>query len=178
MLCSVKYLILTSSIVVFSCGYSNKEVFLFEQNENWGEWHAGDTISKHYNLKAYKRGSDVIYYTTNFYPNGVEKCKTVHINDRLDKVYFVNDTGGHSLDFGEIENGNGHVNIYDFKGTLTHSGNYIDGNKEGWWMIYHFSGYVMDSILYKDGFDISTADNPQLNKIFGVSGDVRDNVYH
>ena len=42
MLCTTKYLILTISIIVLSCGYSDKEVFLYEQSENWGEWHAGD----------------------------------------------------------------------------------------------------------------------------------------
>jgi hypothetical protein len=174
----MKYLILVCSISVLSCGYPDKEVLLFEESVNWGVWHAGDTTSIQYDLKAYKKGNDIIYYTTNFYPNGVEKCKTVHINDRLDKVYFVNDTSGQRLDFGKIENGNGHVKIYDFKGTLVYSGNYVNGNREGWWMAYNFSGPIMDSILYKDGFDISTPDYPIINAAFGITEKIRNNRYN
>lgn len=177
MLCT-KYLILTSCIMAFSCGYSKKEVFLFEKTENWGEWHAGDTTSIQFKVKAYKKGKDIIYYTTNFYPNGIEKCETVHINDRLDKVLFVNDTSGQRLEFGKIENGNGHVKVYDFKGTLEYSGNYINGNREGWWMMYNFSGPIMDSILYKDGFDISTPEDSMINHAFGLTEKLRNNQYN
>src|SRR5690606_5956418 len=97
-----KYLIFTIPIIALACGYTDKEIFLFEQSENWGKWQAGDTTSIQYKVKAYKKGNDIIYYTTNFYPNGIEKCQTVHINDRLDKVLFVNDTSGQRLEFGKI----------------------------------------------------------------------------
>lgn len=157
---------------------SKKENFLFEKQENWGEWHAGDTITIHYKLTAYKRGKDTIYYTKNFYPNGTEKTKTIHINDRLFKIHFVNDTTGRPVDFGNLENGTGHVKKYDFRGTLEYSGDYINGNKEGWWYFYHFSGEVLDSTLFRDGFDVNSNDSTLIDYLFGLPGRYRNNLYN
>ena len=174
----MKYLIPLIIILLISCNYSQREVFLYEKSENWGEWHAGDSTSIQYKLKVYRKGNNLIYYTTNFYPNGVEKCKTIHIGDKLEKILFVNDTSGHSLDFGKLENGNGHVKVYDFNGTLESSGNYINGNREGWWMIYNFAGPIMDSTLYEDGFDISTPHYPVLEELMGDKDNIRNNFYN
>jgi antitoxin component YwqK of YwqJK toxin-antitoxin module len=94
------------------------------------------------------------------------------------KIYFLNDTTGKPLDFGNLENGTGHVNKYDFKGTLQYSGNYTDGNKEGWWYYYHFSGEVLDSTFYEGGIDVSSADTSWVDIAFGSPGKGKNNFYN
>ena len=170
--------ILSAIVFLMTCCNSDKEKLLFEKQEYWGQWHAGDTTSIHYKMKAVKKGNDTIYYTTNFYPNGIEKTKTIHINDQLFKIDFVNDTTGKPVDFGKLDNGTGHVKKYDFKGTLQYSGDYTNGNREGWWYYYHFSGEVLDSALYKDGFEVGSNDSTSIDYIFGLQGRFRDNRYN
>jgi hypothetical protein len=67
--------ILSAIVLMITCCNSGKETVLFEKTEYWGLWHAGDTTSVHYKMKVVKKGNDIIYYTTNFYPNGIEKIK-------------------------------------------------------------------------------------------------------
>jgi len=171
-----------SLLILFSSACNiNNETILFESQENWGQWHAGDTTSIMYRMKATKSGDDTIYSTVYYYPNGIEKTKTVFVNDRLKSIFFVNDTNGNSYSFGGVINGTGHVKQYDHQGTLLYSGNYENGNKEGWWYRYHFKGEIMDSTLYKDGFDICTKDSSWINDMFGVFGDfsgIKDNWYN
>ena len=152
---------------------SEEELFLCVRKENWGQWHAGDTTSLHFVAEVFTRGEDTIYYTTNYYPNGVVKCKARHIKDHLDKVYFVNDTLGNLLDYGSVENGNGYVKKYNFQGNLEYSGAYLKGNKEGWWKFYHYSGEVLDSMLYKKGVDVTERDV----EVFGP-WKLKDNWYN
>lgn len=94
----MKKLSLFLLLLLVSCVHvkpsSDEEVFLYLRKENWGQWHADDTTSLHFVAEVFRKGEDTIYYTTNYYPNGVVKCKARHIKDRLDKVYFVNDNGG------------------------------------------------------------------------------------
>ncbi|TNE78796.1 MAG: hypothetical protein EP332_13120 [Bacteroidetes bacterium] len=158
----------------------NNETILFETQENWGGWHAGDTTSIMSRMIATKSGDDTVYTTVYYYPNGIEKTKTVFVNDRLKSIFFVNDTNGNPYNFGGVTNGTGHVKQYDHHGILQYSGNYQNGNKEGWWYRYHFTGEIMDSTLYKDGFDISATDSSRLNVMFGLFRDnvgIRENWY-
>lgn len=165
-------------IFLLSFCSSNKETILFEEQENWGQWHAGDTTSIMYKMQAIKKGNDTIYTTVYYYPNGIEKTKTVFMNDRLMKIYFVNDTTGKPYDFGKIDNGIGHVKQYDHQGTLIYSGNYQNGNKEGWWYSYHFKGEILDSILYKNGYNISSKDTTWIDELFGHISQRKNNWYN
>jgi len=169
------YCVLTL-FVVSSCN-QNKETVLFEKQENWGQWHAGDTTSIMYKMKAIKKDNDTIYNTVYYYPNGIEKTKTVFVNVRLLTIYFVNDTSGNPYDFGKIDNGTGHVKQYDHQGTLIYSGNYKNGNKEGWWYFYHFKGEIMDSTLYNDGYNISDKDTTWIDELFGHISQMKNNWY-
>ena len=171
----ISYYFIMTSILIACNQY--KETILYEEQEYWGEWYAGDTTSIQYNMRAVKKGNDTIYHTTYYYPNGVEKTKTEFINDRLKSIYFVNDTIGNPYDFGKIENGTGHVKQYDHQGTLIYSGNYKSGNKEGWWYSYHFKGKILDSIIYKDGVNISDKDTTWIDDLFGDISKMKNNWY-
>lgn len=82
-------------------------------------------------------------------------------------------TVGNLLDYGSVENGNGYVKKYNFQGGLEYSGAYLNGNKEGWWKFYHYSGQVLDSILYKEGVDVTERDV----EVFGP-WKLKDNWYN
>ena len=164
--------ILLLSTLLISCS-NNEEEYLFEIKENWGELQVGENKSIHYTMRVYKKGKDTIYYTTNYYSNGIVKCKTIHINDCLDRVEFVNDTNGESLDYGKVQNGNGYVKKYNNQGILEYSGKYSNGNKEGWWLFYRFNGDIIDSSFYEKGINQNNEDIIW----FGNTGQLKDNLY-
>lgn len=161
---------------LISCNEKSEKT-LFEQQENWGESFAGDTTSIHFKLKAIKSGKDTIYQITHYYPNGIEKTKTVMVNDRLNSIIYVNDTLGNPYDYGKLENGSGYVKQYDYQGTLTNAGSYLNGNRNGWWYRYSFKGELIDSILYKEGYAIDLKDTTWIDELFGHISLWKNNYY-
>jgi len=166
------------TLIFVSCRNSDK-VFEYGGSENWGEHYAGNTNTLHQEFKVYSQGNDTLIYFTNYYPNGKMKSKVVMKNDGLWEIKFVLDTLGNKRHFGKLKNGTGYViEFTDDLGVREHEGKYVNGNKEGWWKHYHFKGAIMDSTLYKEGYDISSqAGNTALDVLIGPPGSMKNNYY-
>lgn len=164
---------------VFSCS-SNKKIFLEEGVEYWGPHYAGDTSTLMQEYQVFIIEKDTVSYITNYYANGALKSRITMKNDLLWDIDFVLDTLGNTLDFGEFEKGNGKViqfcNKYSYK---KYEGDYLNGNREGWWLIYHHHGYIMDSIFYSEGYHQheNSKDNGIGELIYLQFGSLKNNFY-
>ena len=99
-------------------------------------------------------------------------------NDLLMEIETVLDTNGKKMNFGKFKNGNGYVIEYSSDdGIPENEGLYVNGNKEGWWKIYHFSGEIMDSTFYKDGFPQIERDDNSLSELLDLFGPLKNNRY-
>lgn len=169
--------ILTLVIILLS-GCSPKKVFEYEGKEYWEEYQAGDTTTLQQEYKVYSHGSDTLIYFTNYYTNGKLKSKVVMKNDLLWEIKFVLDTLGKNKIFGNFKNGNGYViEFTDDEGIPEKEGKYVNGNKEGWWKIYHFTGTIMDSTFYKEGFPQHEKSDDALDELLDIFGPLKNNLY-
>ena len=161
-----------------ACESKNKKL-LYSGSEKWNESIAGDTTTLRQQYKVYAQGEDTLIYFTNYFTTGKLKSKVIMKNDLLWEIEFVLDTLGKKKKFGKLKNGNGYViEFTDDTDQPEKKGKYINGNKEGWWMRYHYTGSILDSTLYKDGFDLSTkANNSALEVLIGAPGTCKNNYY-
>ncbi len=170
-------LYLSCVILLISCT-GQKKVFEYGGAEYWSEFHAGDTTTLQYEYEAYSQGTDTIVYYTNYYTTGALKSKVVMKNDLLMEIELLKDTLGNKLDFGNFKNGNGYAVEYSDDGNgKDQEGEYVDGNREGWWMIYHYSGEIGDSLFYEQGYlQLGTPRN-SLDSLLQLFGPVKHNLY-
>jgi len=174
----MKRIVIASALFFIGCKPPTK-VFQYARTEKWSEEHAGDTNTLQTEYNVYYQGDDTLIYCTNYYTNGKLKSKVIHKNDGIWKIELVLDTLGNEKQFGKLTNGNGYVKQYnDATGMIENKGMYVNGNKEGWWKNYHFTGTIIDSILYKEGYDISSkAGNSSLEALIGPPGSLKNNLY-
>lgn len=167
-------------LMLFFVACENKsKKLLYSGSEKWNESVTGDTTTLRQHYEVYTQGEDTLIYFTNYFTTGKLKSKVIMKNDLLWEIEFVLYTLGNKKKFGKLKNGSGYVvEFTDDTDQPENSGKYINGNKEGWWMRYHFTGSVIDSTLYKDGFDISSkANNSGLELLIGDPGTNKNNYY-
>lgn len=170
-------LILIIVVLTFS-SCTQKKVFEYEGKEYWGKYHAGNTTTLHQEYKIYSQGSDTLIYFTNYYTNGKLKSKVVMKNDLLWEIKFVLDTLGKNKKFGTFKEGNGYVTEFtEYQGKPEKEGRYVNGNKEGWWKTYHFTGTIMDSTFYKEGFPKYPKSDSNVEELLELFGSLKNNLY-
>lgn len=91
------------------------------------------------------------YVYEDYYPNGKLRSRSKYSEEKLIDVFVAYDSIGRVLDHGDIKNGEGYVIIYHENGVIKTKGYYSNGNRNGWWMRYSYTGRFNDSILYIDG---------------------------
>lgn len=74
---------------------------------------------------------------------------------RLVAIVLQNDSSGAALDRGSIKDGEGIARDYGVSGNLVKSGPYVNGRREGLWLMFSSEGYVMDTLKYYDGWRYS-----------------------
>lgn len=117
-------------------------------------------------------------YLTNYYSNGKPKSKVILKGDGLWNIAFVYDTLGKPKQFGSLKNGTGCVTQYNSEdGNPGSAGCYKDGQKEGWWKNYHFKGSILDSNLYKNGYQQVEDTENALSELMGSFGEMKNNYY-
>ena len=174
----MKNIVTIITIVLLLIGCRNSKKFEYEGKEYWGENHAGNDSTLHQEYKVYSQGSDTIIHFVNYYQNGKLKSKVVMKNDLLMEIEIVLDTLGKKMNFGDFKNGNGYVIEYSSDdGSPENQGLYVNGNKEGWWKIYHFTGTIMDSTFYKDGFPQFEKSDNALDELIDTFGPLKNNLY-
>ena len=158
---------------------SNTEKKLKSQGvDYWGESHAGDTTTIQTAWSVYFEGKDTMTYSTNYYTNGKLKSKVVYKGEGLWNIEFVLDTLGNHKPFGEFKDGTGCVTQYSFEdGNPASKGCYKNGNKEGWWLTYHYTGVISDSSLYKNGYDQRNRGDSALEGLLDLFGEMKNNLY-
>lgn len=132
---------------VLLSGACSKKVLISSGKDYWNEFHAGDTTTLHTEYESFQKETDTIIHFTNFYQNGVLKSKVIMKNEFLLKIELVKDTLGEKIDFGHLRNGY----VIQFRNDglgREKEGLYVDGNREGWWKTYHYTGTIIDSTLY------------------------------
>ena len=167
------------TIVLFIIGCKNPEkVFEYEGKEYWGEYHAGNDTTLQVEYKVYSQGSDTLIHSTNYYQNGKLKSKVIMKNDLLMEIELVLDTLGNKINYGKFKNGNGYViEFTSDDGSPEQEGLYVNGNKEGWWKTYHFTGTIMDSTFYKEGFPQFEKSDSGLDELLDSFGPLKNNLY-
>lgn len=174
-------LAISVSILILVCCNNPKKVILESGTEYWSENHAGDTTTLHTEYEFYSLGSDTLVQFTNYYKNGNLKSKVLMKNDLLVDIEFVLDTLGDKMNFGSIKNGNGYViEFSDDDGAPENERLYVNGDKEGWWKNYHFNGYILDSVFYKEGYaqrapSIDTLNT--LDQLLDLFDPIKNNYY-
>lgn len=170
--------ILFFSAVLLSC-VSSKKVPLSSGKEYWSEFHSGDTITLQTEYEVYIQGVDTFMHFTNYYQNGALKSKVIMKNDLLIDIHLVQDTIGNNLDFGNFKNGNGYVIQYRSDGLGPgEEGLYVNGNREGWWKTYHYTGSILDSTLYQEGFPQYQEPSNSLDTLLNLFGQMKNNLYN
>lgn len=174
-------LAISVSILILVCCNNPKKVILESGTEYWSEYHVGDTTTLHQEYEFYSLGEDTLVQFTNYYKNGKLKSKVIMKNHLLMDIHFVLDTIGNNMNFGKFKNGNGYVIEFDDDdGQSECEGLYVNGDKEGWWKNYHFTGYIRDSTLYKEGYaqrPPSTDTLNTLNLLLDLFGQIKNNYY-
>ncbi len=169
-------IIIITLLLIIGC--ENPKKFEYGGKVYWGENHAGNDRTLQQEYKVYSQGSDTIIHFTNYYQNGKLKSKVVMNNDLLMEIEFVLDTRGKKMNFGNFKNGNGYVVEYSSAdGLPENEGLYVDGNKQGWWKVYHYTGTIMDSTYYKDGFPQHDKSNNALDELLSSLEPMKNNLY-
>ncbi|PHR43331.1 MAG: hypothetical protein COA32_16525 [Fluviicola sp.] len=135
--------------------YENPErLLVLWGDEYWPKEKTGDTTTLRQSYKIYMQYPDTLLHLTSYYSNGQLKSKVLMRNEQLEEIQVVKDTSGNDLYYGDFEMGNGHVIEYSIDGGYKESeGDYVDGNREGWWYTYHYKdGDILDSTLYIEGY--------------------------
>lgn len=164
-------------ILLISCESSGRKL-LYERKEYWSKKDGLPSEKLRQKYYTYLLSEDTMIYITNYYESGRYKSKVVMKNDVLYEIKDVVDTLGRKLDFGHFKNGDGYVvefNSYD--GKPDREGPYKNGNREGWWKTYHFSGVIQDSTLYKGGFPQLEKTNNSLETLLDIMGPMKNNLY-
>lgn len=165
-------------LMIFTASCSNEKKYHYTAKNYWNERISGNKSTLESFIKVYSQGSDSIFHCTFYYPNGKIKSKVVHQNDRLMEILFVHDTNGNTLPFGKLSNRNGTVIQYDNEtGVPKYKGKYKSGNKEGWWITYHFKGEILDSTFYQNGFPQQPKSTDALNQLIDAFGPMKNNWY-
>lgn len=173
-----RYTIFILLFLIVSCGDS-KKIFHYEGEEFWSEHHAKNTTTLHYEYEVYSKGSDTIVHITNYYQNGSLKSKVIMKNDQLKEIEFVKDSLGNNLDYGKLKSGNGYVIQYSsYNGVPEEEGRYINGNREGWWKTYHYTGWIMDSTYYENGYPQYPESDDAIMSLLDLFGPMKNNLYH
>ncbi len=166
----------TLSLILIACGSSRK--VLYQNKEYWGEHHAGNTQTLQLEYKAVLAGSDTISYLTNYYQNGALKSKVIMKNELLLEIEMVLDTVGNKMNYGNLKNGNGYVIQFSKDdASPEREGLYVDGNREGWWKNYHYTGYISDSTFYKNGYAQFPPSENTLEDLLDLFGPIKNNLY-
>jgi antitoxin component YwqK of YwqJK toxin-antitoxin module len=92
------------------------------------------------------------HFCKEYYPNGQLSYEVKYIGDRLMGIIEVYDTNGVQLDYGHLVNGTGFVICYDNNGQKERAGKYLNGNREGLWVTYGFSGDTINQDVYSNGY--------------------------
>lgn len=170
--------ILFFAAALLSC-VSSKKVLLSSGQEYWSEFHAGDTTTLQTEYEVYLQGADTMLHFTNYYQTGALKSKVIMKNDLLMEISLVQDTLGNELDFGNLKDGNGYVVQYRNDGLgPDQEGLYVNGNREGWWKTYHYSGNILDSTFYKAGFPQYPEPENSLDSLLDLFGPMKNNLYN
>jgi len=171
-------LVISASILMLVCCTSSKKVILDSGVSYWGEFHAGNTTTLQTEYEFYEYGGDTIGKITHYYTNGKLKSKITMVNELLMDIEFVLDTLGNTMDFGTFENGNGYVIQFDSDdGSPEKEGNFVNGNREGWWKDYHFSGSILDSNFYINGYIQRPPSTDTLSLLLDLFGTSKYNYY-
>ena len=169
--------LLTIILLMLRCGNPDS-ILIDEGKEYWGKREVGDTSVLQLEYRIYAQGSDTLVYYTNYYKNGSLKSKVMMKNDLLMEINLVQDTLGKAMNFGQFKDGNGYVIEYNSNdGSPKRKGLYINGNKEGWWKTYHFTGTVTDSIFYKEGYPQFPQSDGELDELLRLLGPLKNNLY-
>lgn len=131
------------SVVLFAFKCSTKPL-----NNNYEEYYYNENGDSTLHVKCQ---GDKVYECWEYYRNTQLKSHAKYDGDRLTNIFEVYDTSGALLDFGNFKDGNGFVKCYNNNGELESTGEFRDGMRQGWWVNYHFSGEVIDSVFYDDG---------------------------
>jgi|SRR5690606_16212590 len=123
----------------------------------------GDRDSTVQGIVYHSEKNDDDYVYEDYYSNGKLRSRSKYSEEKLVEVFVAYDSIGRILDHGSIKNGEGYAIIYHENGIVKTKGYYSNGNRNGWWMRYDYSGRFNDSILYIDG-EISDLPGVKLNK--------------
>jgi hypothetical protein len=145
-LCSMKSTLIliiifsTFSAMLSSCHTSKKSngnserLLILWGDEYWSEEEAGDTTTIKESYKIYLQYPDTLLHLTHYYSNGQLKSKVLMRNELLEEIQVVKYTSGSDLYYVDFKMGTGHAIQYSIHGGYKKSeGDYIDGNREGWW---------------------------------------------
>lgn len=167
------------SFIIIGCNSrNNKETLIYTEKEYWSKHHTSKEKAIRSKYDVYSKNGDTIAYITNYYKSGALKSKVIMKNELLIDIEFVLDTLGNEINFGDLDNGTGYVIRYSSdNGVPTYEGQYIKGNKEGWWKNYHYRGYVTDSTLYIEGVpqQKKSLSNDPLRELINIP--LKDNLY-
>ncbi|HRO75063.1 MAG TPA: hypothetical protein PLP27_02810 [Crocinitomicaceae bacterium] len=170
--------IVTIMTIVLLVGCENSKKFEYEGKEYWSEYRAGNKTTLQQEYKVFSQGLDTIIHFTNYYQNGKLKSKVVMKNNLLMEIELVLDTLGNKMNFGNFKNGNGYVIEYSSDDSSPENeGRYVKGNKQGWWKNYHFTGTIIDSTFYKDGFPQFEKSDNVLTEVLDSFGPFKNNLY-
>lgn len=86
-----------------------------------------------------------------YFENGKLESKVEYKSGKTWRIHNVYDSSGHSLDYGNLSEGNGWVKAYRPDGSLKLEGMYVDGYQEGTWVLYALRGLGSVSIKYERG---------------------------
>ena len=163
--------------LLFSCTNSEKRL-KNKGIEYWGESRVGNTKTIQYEWSVYFEGKDTITYITNYYRNGQLKSKVTLKGGGVWNIEFVLDTLGKQIPFGHFKDGTGCVKRFNSDGGyLSEQGCYRNGDREGWWEKYHYTGKINDSTFYKNGFYQTNNSGSALNELLDVFGENKNNYY-
>ena len=171
------FFIILGIFTLFSCKHSEKNL----KNQGidyWGESRAGDTTTIKTEWSVYFEGKDTMTYITNYYRNGQLKSKVTLKSGGVLNIEFVLDTFGNQIPFGHFKNGTGCVKRFDSDlGYPIEQGCYKNGNREGWWKNYHYTGVITDSTFYKNGFYQVNKSGNALGELMDILGENKNNYY-
>ena len=144
------YIVTIFGFLLQSC--RGKEVFQYKHKSYWRVNGVDDSTKVKQDVSVYFDGVDSLLYWKSFYINGqMRSYVKFDDNNRILEIYEVYDTSGVKVNFGHLKNGTGYIYRWDDKGRLNESGNLLDGKRNGWWLNYHYKGYVSDSTYYTMG---------------------------
>lgn len=154
------FLILISLISQFGCNVTTVEIKnpageiikkctknIFSEVEVCTTYFQTNQIST---IANYKNGLLNGVYKS-FYKNGQIKVSVEYLNAKIWDILECYDINGNKLNCGTIRNGNGILNEYSSNGNLRHSGEIVNGYKNGYWKNYNNAG-LRDSTLYINGY--------------------------